>query len=408
MAGDIDDVQTFGERLQRIRERRGLSRVVLAGLVGRSPSWVKKAEKQNVMPDLDMLVRLSRALRLKSVEELVGPMEVPLNLVVRTDHELAEPIRRAILSWDPVAHDGPAVPGGVLRRRVREAMAVWHLNPSPRQATAPLLPSLITEARHSVRTLEGQDRRDAAAALVEAYTLAEHWLSWIGDRSLMMVLADRAMHAAEVADDPHVMAEAAWAWGNVLRYIDSNASISLVNRAAQPLRQLMDGDRATEEQAAMWGSLQLHNAITHAQSGREGEAQQHLDDAAKTARRLPAGWQHPVTVFAPFNVSIHQVSVQTELCKGDEGTRLALAIDPDTIPGPYRRSRLWLDAARASWTAGDQLGAATALDNACRVSVENMRFTPTARTLAGNLVDRGGLMIAPQARRIAHELGVIA
>ena len=76
---------TFGQRLQGLRERRGLTRVVLAGLVGRSPSWVKKIERQNVMPSLDMLVRLARALKLQTVDELVGPMELPVGIETRTE-----------------------------------------------------------------------------------------------------------------------------------------------------------------------------------------------------------------------------------------------------------------------------------------------------------------------------------
>ncbi|MFC7331432.1 hypothetical protein [Marinactinospora rubrisoli] len=234
--------------------------------------------------------------------------------------------------------------------------------------------------------------------------MAEHWLSWIGGRHIMTVIADRAMRAAEDADDPHMIALATWGWGNTWRYIDRDHVVSTIESAARPLRRAMDAGTADEEAAAMWGSLQLHQAVTHAQAGREADALRHLDRAAEVAPRLPAGWQHPVTVFAPYNVQIHGVSVSAELSKG---SRTAVDIDPDTVPGPYRRSRLWLDAARAWWAAGDQLGAVTALDRAMTTSSESMRHTPPARTLAGELVDSGGAMIAPQARRIATDLGVL-
>jgi transcriptional regulator with XRE-family HTH domain len=406
MGGDLDDL-AFGERLQTIRERRGITRVVLAGLVGRSPSWVKKAEKQpGFLPDLGMLVKLARALKLRSVGELVGPMEVPVDVDVRSGHDQYQFIRDAVMSWD-LPHQGDPIPAPDLRRRARELMHVWHMDAAPRAATTRLLPELITDTRHAMRLLEGQDRRMAAAALVETYTVAEHWLSWIADRDLMMIIADRAMQAAEIADDPHVAAEAAWGWGNTMRYVDAETTISLIDKLAKPLRTAMDNDTADDEQAAIWGSLQLHQAITHAQSGSEANALRHLDAAEHVAERLPGRWQHPLTVFAAWNVDIHGVSVQAELCKGSEGSRLALAIDPDTVPGPYRRSRLWLDAARAWWADGDPLGAVTALNNACEVSHENMKYTPPAKTLAGALVDDGGLMIAPQARRLARELDVI-
>lgn len=38
------DPLAFGQRLQLLRTRRGMTRTVLAGLLGRSPSWVKAVE----------------------------------------------------------------------------------------------------------------------------------------------------------------------------------------------------------------------------------------------------------------------------------------------------------------------------------------------------------------------------
>lgn len=397
---------TFGQRLQGLRERRGLTRVVLAGLVGRSPSWVKKIERQNVMPSLDMLVRLARALKLQTVDELVGPMELPVGIETRTEHPDAQRVQDAVMSWDLPLPEEPEAPQA-LRRRARELMRLWHESPAPRAATARLLPELIIDIRAAMRHLDGADRRTAAAAAVEAYTIAEHWLSWIASRDTMMVIADRAMQAAEIADDPHVIAEAAWGYGNTMRYVDAETSISLIDRVAKNLRKPMEAGTATDEQAAMWGSLQLHQAVTHAQAGSEADALRHLDAAERVAARLPDGWQHPLTVFAPWNVNIHQVSVHAELCKGSEGARLALRIDPLSVPGPYRRSRLWLDAARAWWAAGDSLSAVTALSHACTTSVENMRHTPPARNLAEALVGSGGAMVAPQARSLATQLGIV-
>jgi len=389
-----------------LRERRGMTRPVLAGLVGRSAAWVKKLENHNVMPSLDMLVKLARALRLDSVDELVGPMELPVGIETRAEHPEAQRVKDALLSWDQPLPDEPNDPKE-LRRRARKLMLLWHTSPAPRAATARLLPDLIVDIRAALRHLDGADRRTAAAAAVEAYTIAEHWLSWIADRATMMVIADRAMQAAEIADDPHVLAEAAWGYGNTMRYIDPETSISLIDRVARELHRPLEAGTATDEQAAMWGSLQLHQAITHAQGGREADALRHLDAAERVADRIPNGWQHPLTVFAPWNVAIHRVSVHAELCKGNEGARLALRLDPVTVPGPYRRSRLWLDAARAWWAAGDPLGAVTALGNACTTSLENMRYTPVAKALASSLVDSGGAMVAPQARGIAAKLGIV-
>ncbi len=51
-----------GERIQILRERKGLSRPVLAGLVGMSASWLKGIERGTRLPPrLPLLVKLAEA-----------------------------------------------------------------------------------------------------------------------------------------------------------------------------------------------------------------------------------------------------------------------------------------------------------------------------------------------------------
>jgi transcriptional regulator with XRE-family HTH domain len=62
----LDDLagKRTGERIQILRERRGLSRPVLAGLVGMSASWLKSIERSTRLPPrLPLLVKLAEACR---------------------------------------------------------------------------------------------------------------------------------------------------------------------------------------------------------------------------------------------------------------------------------------------------------------------------------------------------------
>ena len=70
MSGDED---AAGARIARARRRRGLSQSVLAGLVGRSESWLSQVErgKQGV-DSYAVLTRMAEVLRVE-VEELTGP-----------------------------------------------------------------------------------------------------------------------------------------------------------------------------------------------------------------------------------------------------------------------------------------------------------------------------------------------
>ncbi|MGH3742385.1 MAG: helix-turn-helix domain-containing protein, partial [Micromonosporaceae bacterium] len=63
----------FGQRMQILRERRGISRPVLAGLLARSPSWVKQVENGKIgTPGLPMMLRIAEVLRIRSLSDLTG------------------------------------------------------------------------------------------------------------------------------------------------------------------------------------------------------------------------------------------------------------------------------------------------------------------------------------------------
>ena len=64
--------ETAGQRIARARRRRGLSQAVLAGLVGRSESWLPQVERgRHGVDSHSVLVRLAEVLRV-DIEELTG------------------------------------------------------------------------------------------------------------------------------------------------------------------------------------------------------------------------------------------------------------------------------------------------------------------------------------------------
>ena len=66
------DREAAGQRIARARRRRGLSQAVLAGLVGRSESWLSQVERgKRGIDSHSVLVRLAEVLRV-DIEELTG------------------------------------------------------------------------------------------------------------------------------------------------------------------------------------------------------------------------------------------------------------------------------------------------------------------------------------------------
>ena len=400
---------TIGERIQALRERRGKSRPVVAGLVGKSPEWLKSIEKGRLLPPRwEMLCRLADALEVQDLSELTGsaPDRVPMS--PRTSHEVVPALREAIEETTLFAAADPRPDPDDLQQRVAAAWQTWHTSSSPRAAAGAVLPQLLREGRRATRVLDGAERRRAHAALSAAYALSEQILAWVADSSLLWLSADRCMAAAEQSDDPEALAGASWVVGNVWRATGRETdAVQLVSDAAGLLEPHLNaagdgGDRTR----ALWGACQLHASITSARLGREGDALRSLDHAWNMTGRLPSGYAHPWTLFGRANTAVTAVSVHVDLRKSSSALDAAEQVDPDTVPSTDRRARLWLETARAYHQRKDKTAALHVLQRATQVSEESMRCHPLARGIAGDLVTSGGGLVQTEARGLAGRLGL--
>lgn len=245
----MNDPETFGARLRARRERAGKSRPVLGGLVGRSAEWVKALENGKLLPPrLPMLLRLAEVLEISDLAELTGDQSLPVASVTRAGHPDVGKVATAMQSTAATAGGPTAAP--VLRGMVNQAWALWHRSTAERTAVAAVLPGLLNEARHSARRLDGDDRRSASVELARVYHLAQLYLAHQPYPELVWLAADRAMHAAQDADDPDAMAAAAWYYAHVYR------GANQVDAADQILREAVAlVDPATGgEQLARWVS----------------------------------------------------------------------------------------------------------------------------------------------------------
>jgi len=103
------DREGAGQRIARTRRRRGLSQAVLAGLVGRSESWLSQVERgKRGVDSHSVLVRLAEVLRV-DIGELTGPGDQDNG---RRSYPAASLIEQAMMGYgapDPVDGDeGPA------------------------------------------------------------------------------------------------------------------------------------------------------------------------------------------------------------------------------------------------------------------------------------------------------------
>jgi hypothetical protein len=350
-----------------------------------------------------MLLKLGQVLGVRDLTELTGEHELLVGLSRRSGHPVVPAIRRAIESVELSSTASP-INAVELSARVERAWRLWHTAARPRAAAGEMLPELITDGRGALRTLTGQERRTAAAALAGAYALSEQVLAWVADAPLLWLAADRCMSAAEIADDPVTLAGAAWVVGNVWRSTGREEDAYRLTQDAVTLLEPRLEDSLDAK--ALWGSCHLHSAITAARMGREGDALRSIDLAASMAASVPDGWAHPWTLFSVANSDLTAVSVMVDLRHPGGALEAASAVDPDSIASTDRRARLWLELARAYGLQKDWIGTLNALKVGTSVSEESMQCHPLSRGLASELVTHGGKLVERESRALATRLGV--
>ncbi|WP_251020202.1 hypothetical protein [Streptomyces sp. ISL-98] len=195
-----------------------------------------------------------------------------------------------------------------LQGRVDQTWKPWHTSKHNRTEVGALLPDLIRDAEAAARTLEGDERRAALVTLADVYRLTGQATAYVAPAELAWVVADRALAAAQQADQPAAIAAAAWNMGNILRETDyPEEALSVVMDAAALIRPHLDA--APNDWRGIYGALQLHAAVTCARDGREGDAWRYWDAGDQVAKSLPSAYVHPSTVFGRANVDFHAISV---------------------------------------------------------------------------------------------------
>lgn len=409
----LDDLagKRTGERIQILRERKGLSRPVLAGLVGMSPSWLKGIERgMRLPPRLPMLVKLAEALGASDIAVLAGTdmniggaASVPVLSFARIPHAAVPAIREAVR--DPLLTVSGFSDVVALASRTADAWRLWHTSRSHRTDVGRILPRLITDARVAARASQGQDRRAANAVLADVYALAQHEIVWASESGLTTLVADRAMSAAQEADAPAALAGAAWTLGMVMRSAgDTDGALTLALDAVALVEPRMED--GTRELHGLMGALYLHAATTCARAGREGDAWRHWDRANDISGRLPDHYHHPWTMFGASNVALHAVSISADLSKSQEARARAERIDPESIPSLERRGRLGVEIARSYHQRRDYPAVLHWLEQAYQASADSVSYSPSARQMASDVLDHGSPLTARRARSLASSIGL--
>ncbi|MEV8633148.1 helix-turn-helix transcriptional regulator [Streptosporangium sp. NPDC051023] len=398
---------TVGQRVRRLRERRGMTREVLAGLVGKSESWLKAVESGRLQqnPRLPILLQLAEALQVRDLSELTGDRSMPVRMFTGPGHPALDSVRQAV-NATLLQPTGTVQPLGHLRGRLDAAWHARHSSPDHRTALGRLLPDLIQDVRLATAMYRGDDRRRANALLAETYGLAQMFLAYQPASDLVWRVTDRALTAAQESEDPLAMSCAIWFLVQAHREVGDFEAARTVNEQVMPLIAARVNDAGTDL-LAMWGALNFELAFTAARTGDIGQAWNRWEEARRIADRLPDGYYQPWTSFSKVIMAAHAVTVAVELHQGGESARQAARAVSAPIPSLPRRGRHLIEVARAHHLQRDHAAALGTLELAERTAPETIKYNGHARRMTLELVESGPASLRPRAHDLADKIALV-
>ncbi|MFJ5033268.1 helix-turn-helix domain-containing protein [Streptomyces sp. NPDC088560] len=396
--------KALGRKIAFNRKRRGLSQKEFAGLLGRSEAWVSQVERgvrridrmtvlEKVADVLEVPVAelAAEAPIVASVADGEPPGASRLRLVLSAAHSL-----KAVLAQQNASPDVPT-----LRAEVERA---WSLTHQGNYADlAELLEGLVPRLESATRAVAEAERPELFRLLAVMYHTCSGALANMGEPEAAWIAVDRAVVAAERANDPLLMAAGEFRLSLVFlgaRHFEQAAQVS--GSAADALRPMAESGQI--EAVALRGALTLQRAVAAARLNLADEAYGYLRDAREMAEQVGDGRNDYNTEFGPTNVGLHEVAVAVDLGDAGVALRAARAIDESGLSAE-RQTRFQIDVARAYAQRRQVADAVSALLRARELSPEMVRALPMVKQLAADLLT----MAQPpseELRTLAAELGV--
>ncbi len=405
----MDARAEIGQRIARQRRRRGLSQVVVAGLVGRSESWLSQVERgRRSIDNHSVLVRLAEVLDLDvqqlTSDDMGGDM---------AKYEGAAGVREAMLRYETLpglinsdADDGgrPRLSwlGHELRRANKKYQATRY------DEAGRLLPGLIIAAERACQTGNGDERRAAYTLCSLVYQSAATILNRVGEADLAWTAADRSLTAARLGDRPLLAAVSAYRLGYILiRQKRAREAEDLAVRSRDALAASMR--RPSPLLLSVQGGLCLVAVTAAAARFDRAAVDGHLASAREVAARLGSDRNDFWTAFGPTNVQIHEVSAAVAFGDAKLALKRGEPLDVDRLgPGLLgRRAQVALDLARAYAVQRQDAASVNTLLKAERLSPELVRYDPATNELLTELVRREHRASTPELRGLAQRAGVV-
>jgi len=403
------DASGRGRLIARARRRRGLSQAALAGLAGRSESWLSQVERGLRPVDSHrVLISLAEILHLDVSELTRDEPGEPRG----SQYAAARDIERAMMAYDGlesvISAEVPVRAADAMRLRLGVDRVNRAYQAARYDEAGRMLPALIRGVETAARTRPRSDAMAVSAVRAQVYQAATMVLSRVGETGLAWTAGDRAVTAAEHAEAGVLVAVSAFRLAHVfIRRKRTSQARDLVTGAASALER--SGVPGEPERLSVVGGLYLADAQAAAADFDRSAADRSLAVAGRVADRLGQDRNDHWTAFGPTNVRIHQVSTAVAFGDAAAAVETGESLDLQRLPAGLggRRSQVRLDLARAYAQQRHDAAAVNMLLAAEQTAPQLVRYDAATHDLLALLLRREHKASTPQLRPLAHRAGVI-
>ncbi|TDC27697.1 XRE family transcriptional regulator [Streptomyces sp. 8K308] len=390
----------IGQRVRAARERQRRTQSAVAGLCGITVDYLSQIERGLKVPSIEVLHALSRELG-APVSQLLGDKED----TSPTELTIAPAVAQALFGYGRPPAAEPVRPH-VLRERVEDAWHIWQTASDRFTKAAGILPDLIRDverARTAYRSPgDAGAHTEVLRCAADLYALLRSYCRRTGRTDLSLMVADRALRAAQEADDPVRIATAHWNLGHILLGDKQPEAAEQVARGG--IEQLAKAP-PSREVLAMKGALELVAVVGLARRRRWWEARDRLNAAAPLADKV-GETNVGRTVFGPTNVQLHALSIEMEAGETVEALRVADDVDTSELPSMERQYTFALHVARCYDQRREDAAVLVHLIDLQHAAPEDLARTPEAVSMVRRLVERVRPTYRKQALALATRMGI--
>ncbi|ADD45762.1 helix-turn-helix domain-containing protein [Stackebrandtia nassauensis] len=387
----------LGFRVAMLRSQRGISRRVLANLVGRSEEWLRLIEiGRRPLDSLSIVLQIAEILHVSDVAAFIGTRPEVRRPEAQMTTRLSA-LRRVVteVPWmratAPLPVDDPGATLAALWER-------WRTSPTRYTEIAVGLPPLLAHFQDLSETEPGQPRWNTG--LISCYVLARSVFNRTGEHDVARLAADRALRAASTSALDWMRPIAVWHLGCALLHIDQlRPALDCVDTAVDRMHEFPSH---AADRAWLTGALHLLAAEIAAAQYDPATANTALGRAGRIADGMDEDRSQLGVWCGPTELGIVRIRVALQLGDIEQALRFARTLH---IPHGYsaeRVARHYVALAGAYASRHNDVAAVYALTKVEQVSPEDIYFNANAHRTLRLLADRNDLTVRSDLERLLN------